>query len=294
MPILVFFLALHGHRQRRMDVAQHPLFHPGHLRGRRHSLAHADILNMCIFGCAHGGFIYAKHRYRLHRSSHAAPEARGQEKVLITGDTEDHRENHEKTRSKNCNPQSLSPCFPVPPVVNTLPLLFYSRGRSHSHRCPSRKRPAPPHRRHAAPSNTPAKSPPSAPATMGKRKSQEARALHRRPSQSDQVEDDAFTADTVEGKFAVRNIIAKFSRHQRWHHRHPRPLRHQLPLRNIGYVGANDGGSSTAIPPRVRKSAARFAPGRSATATASGSSGPTAKKPSENGLTPTASTARAI
>jgi Zn-dependent M28 family amino/carboxypeptidase len=63
----------------------------------------------------------------------------------------------------------------------------------------------------------------------------------------DQVEDDAFTADTVEGKFPVRNIIAKF----------PGTkdgiiviLGHydtNYPLRNSGYVGANDGGSSTAI-----------------------------------------------
>jgi len=64
---------------------------------------------------------------------------------------------------------------------------------------------------------------------------------------SDQVEDDAFTADTVEGKFPVRNIIAKF----------PGTkdgiiviLGHYdtvYPLRNSGFVGANDGGSSTAI-----------------------------------------------
>src|ERR1039458_6711010 len=63
----------------------------------------------------------------------------------------------------------------------------------------------------------------------------------------DQVEDDAFTADTVEGKFPVRNIIAKF----------PGTkdgiiviLGHYdtvYPLRNTGFVGANDGGSSTAI-----------------------------------------------
>jgi glutaminyl-peptide cyclotransferase len=63
----------------------------------------------------------------------------------------------------------------------------------------------------------------------------------------DQVEDDAFTADTVEGKFPVRNIIAKY----------PGTkdgiiviLGHydtNYPLRNSGYVGANDGGSSTAI-----------------------------------------------
>jgi glutaminyl-peptide cyclotransferase len=63
----------------------------------------------------------------------------------------------------------------------------------------------------------------------------------------DQVEDDVFTADTVEGKFPVRNIIAKF----------PGKkdgiiviLGHYdtvYPLRNSGFVGANDGGSSTAI-----------------------------------------------
>ncbi len=63
----------------------------------------------------------------------------------------------------------------------------------------------------------------------------------------DQVEDDAFTVDTVEGKFPVRNIIAKY----------PGTkdgiiviLGHydtNYSLRNIGFVGANDGGSSTAI-----------------------------------------------
>ena len=63
----------------------------------------------------------------------------------------------------------------------------------------------------------------------------------------DQVEDDAFTADTVEGKFPVRNIIAKY----------PGTkdgiiviLGHYdtvYPLRNSAFVGANDGGSSTAI-----------------------------------------------
>ncbi len=64
---------------------------------------------------------------------------------------------------------------------------------------------------------------------------------------NDQVEDDAFTADTPEGKFPVRNIIAKFPG--------ARPgviviaghYDTNYPLRNTGYVGANDGGSSTAI-----------------------------------------------
>ena len=111
----------------------------------------------------------------------------------------------------------------------------------------------------------------------------------------DQVEDDAFTADTVEGKFPVRNIIAKF----------PGTkdgiiviLGHYdtvYPLRNSGFVGANDGGSSTAIlleyANQLRGGVRR---GRSAMATASGSSGPTAKRRSRHGPTPTAFTARAI
>jgi glutaminyl-peptide cyclotransferase len=63
----------------------------------------------------------------------------------------------------------------------------------------------------------------------------------------DQVEDDAFTADTVEGKFPVRNIIAKFPGTKdgiiviMGHYDTNYWLRH------TGYVGANDGGSSTAI-----------------------------------------------
>ncbi len=63
----------------------------------------------------------------------------------------------------------------------------------------------------------------------------------------DQVEDDTFTADTPEGKFPVRNIIAKFPGSKDgiiviFGHYDT-----NYPLRNTGYVGANDGGSSTAI-----------------------------------------------
>jgi Zn-dependent M28 family amino/carboxypeptidase len=63
----------------------------------------------------------------------------------------------------------------------------------------------------------------------------------------DQVEDDAFTADTPEGKFPIRNILAKFPGAKDgiiviFGHYDT-----NYPLRNTGYVGANDGGSSTAI-----------------------------------------------
>jgi glutaminyl-peptide cyclotransferase len=64
---------------------------------------------------------------------------------------------------------------------------------------------------------------------------------------ADQVEDDAFTADTVEGKFPVRNIIAKFPGTKDGIIVIMGHYDTNYPLRNIGYVGANDGGSSTAI-----------------------------------------------
>ncbi len=63
----------------------------------------------------------------------------------------------------------------------------------------------------------------------------------------DQVEDDAFTADTVEGKFPVRNIIAKFPGRKDGIIVIMGHYDTNYPLRNTGYVGANDGGSSTAI-----------------------------------------------
>jgi len=63
----------------------------------------------------------------------------------------------------------------------------------------------------------------------------------------DQVEDDAFTADTVEGKFPVRNIIAKFPGKKDGIVAILGHYDTNYPLRDTGYVGANDGGSSTAI-----------------------------------------------
>jgi Zn-dependent M28 family amino/carboxypeptidase len=63
----------------------------------------------------------------------------------------------------------------------------------------------------------------------------------------DQVEDDAFTADTVEGKFPVHNIIAKFPGTKDGIIAIFGHYDTVYPLRNSGFVGANDGGSSTAI-----------------------------------------------
>jgi glutaminyl-peptide cyclotransferase len=63
----------------------------------------------------------------------------------------------------------------------------------------------------------------------------------------DQVEDDAFTADTVEGKFPVRNIIAKFPGTKDGIIVIMGHYDTNYWLRGTGYVGANDGGSSTAV-----------------------------------------------
>lgn len=64
---------------------------------------------------------------------------------------------------------------------------------------------------------------------------------------ADQIEEDAFTADTVEGKFPVRNILAKFPGTKDGIIVIMGHYDTNYWLRGTGYVGANDGGSSTAI-----------------------------------------------
>ena len=63
----------------------------------------------------------------------------------------------------------------------------------------------------------------------------------------DTVEDDSFSADTPEGQFPVHNIIAKFSGAKDGIIVIAGHYDTNYPLRDTGYVGANDGGSSTAI-----------------------------------------------
>jgi Zn-dependent M28 family amino/carboxypeptidase len=63
----------------------------------------------------------------------------------------------------------------------------------------------------------------------------------------DDVESDSFTAETVEGKFPVHNIIAKFPGTKDGIIVIAGHYDTNYPLRNTKYVGANDGGSSTAI-----------------------------------------------
>ena len=61
------------------------------------------------------------------------------------------------------------------------------------------------------------------------------------------LEEDAFTVDSVEGKFPGKNLIAKFPGTKDGIIVIAGHYDTNYPLRNTKYVGANDGGSSTAI-----------------------------------------------
>jgi len=61
------------------------------------------------------------------------------------------------------------------------------------------------------------------------------------------VEQDTFTADTPEGKFSVRNFIAKFPGTKDGIIAIASHYDTNYPLRNTSFVGANDGGSSSAL-----------------------------------------------
>ncbi len=63
----------------------------------------------------------------------------------------------------------------------------------------------------------------------------------------DDVVADSFTVDTTEGKFPVRNIIAKFPGTRDGTIVIAGHYDTNYPLRDTAYVGANDGGSSTAV-----------------------------------------------
>src|SRR6266700_1604769 len=63
----------------------------------------------------------------------------------------------------------------------------------------------------------------------------------------DQVEDDVFTAETPVGKFPVHNIVAKYPGTKDGIIIIASHYDTNYPLRNTSYVGANDGGSSSAL-----------------------------------------------
>jgi len=70
--------------------------------------------------------------------------------------------------------------------------------------------------------------------------------LHRQ-LKNDQVEEDAFVAETPAGKIPIRNIVAKFPGAKDGIIVLGSHIDTNYPLRNTSFVGANDGGSSTAL-----------------------------------------------
>jgi Zn-dependent M28 family amino/carboxypeptidase len=63
----------------------------------------------------------------------------------------------------------------------------------------------------------------------------------------DEVENDTFTADTPEGKFAIHNIVAKFPGTKDGIIVIASHYDTNYPLRKTSFAGANDGGSSSAL-----------------------------------------------
>ncbi len=63
----------------------------------------------------------------------------------------------------------------------------------------------------------------------------------------DDVESDSFVADTVEGKFPVRNILAKFPGSKDGIIVIASHYDTNYPLRNTSFIGANDGASTSAL-----------------------------------------------
>jgi Zn-dependent M28 family amino/carboxypeptidase len=64
---------------------------------------------------------------------------------------------------------------------------------------------------------------------------------------NDQVEDDPFVADTPAGKIKMRNIVAKFPGSKDGIIVLGSHIDTNYPLRDTNFIGANDGGSSTAL-----------------------------------------------
>ncbi len=100
----------------------------------------------------------------------------------------------------------------------------------------------------------------------------------------DQLEEDTFTADTPIGPVPMCNFIVRFPGKKPGVIVLGTHYETNYPLRNINFVGANDGGSTTgllmAIADRLRAESAP--PARSSTATPSGWSSSTAKRPSNS------------
>jgi len=87
----------------------------------------------------------------------------------------------------------------------------------------------------------------SGPRPLGSANHKKVEAFITSQLKGDAVEDDIFTADTPEGKFPVRNIVAKFPGTRDGIIVIASHYDTNYPLRNTSYIGANDGASSSAL-----------------------------------------------
>ena len=112
----------------------------------------------------------------------------------------------------------------------------------------------------------------------------------------DQLEEDTFTADTPIGPVPMCNFIVRFPGTKPGVIVLGTHYETNYPLRNINFVGANDGASTTgllmAIADQLRAGAAAHSAG-SSTDTLSGLSSSMARRPSSSGRAPTLPTAAA-
>ena len=80
------------------------------------------------------------------------------------------------------------------------------------------------------------------PRPLGSANHKKVEDYHPSHLKGDAVENDMFTADTPEGKFPVRNIVAKFPGTKDGIIVIASHYDTNYPLRNTSYIGANDGG----------------------------------------------------
>lgn len=81
----------------------------------------------------------------------------------------------------------------------------------------------------------------------GSRGQQKVAAYLRNKLKADHLEEDAFVPDTPVGRLPMRNFVAKFQGTKEGVIVLGSHIDTNYPLRNTSYVGANDGGSSTAL-----------------------------------------------
>src|SRR5208283_104725 len=234
------FSLVHGHPQPRLHVETLPLCDSDHLYHCGHRDAHAGHRKHVHFRGTHGRPLRGQRRDRVAGASQTAAGAEGEAGAIM--------------RWTSVRGILLLSC--------TLGGFAYDhmKDAAQSQSAPQAASETPAPALNLPPDNSP---PPSIDANRAFQYVKEVVKFGERPIGSanhkkledyilehlkgDQVESDTFTADTVEGKFPVHNIIAKYPSAKDGIIVIAGHYDTNYPLRGTGYVGANDGGSTTAI-----------------------------------------------